>query len=80
MVDRALDKLYENMRKIEDVRQNYINNLFTKLHTLEYLTGYSLDDILKKVAAGYRLEFHKPPNIEFSETAKLADLVIGEED
>ena len=78
MVD--LSQIYEHMRKIESERLEYINDMFTKLHTLKQLSGYTIDDILKKVAAGYEIKFYKPPNIEFSETMKLADLVIGYEE
>lgn len=77
---RDLSTLYENMRRIENERVEYINDIFNKLNTLEQLTGYTLDNILEKVAVGYRLKFYKPQNIEFSETAKLADLVTGEEE
>lgn len=65
----SINAIYKQWARIESLANK-----------IEYLTGYTLDDILEKVAAGYRLEFEKPPNIEFSETTKLADLVIGEED
>lgn len=55
-----LSRLYANMRKIEDERNAYINEMFHKINDLEQLSGYSIDTLISLFAAGFKLTAPPP--------------------
>ena len=57
---KDLSRLYANMRKIEDERNAYINDMFHKVNDLEHLSGYSIDMLISLFAAGFKLTAPPP--------------------